>query len=339
MPDEPNNGEPRARGPTDLVGELVRAAGRRPEPPTAAYERTLGVATAALAAKLARRRRREWTLRIAAALLAAVAAVAIWSNRPVAPALPVARLERAIGAIDLAPSRTAAWTVLRADGASITAGSRLRSRAHSKAGLLLAGGTSLRLAADTEIEIEAVDSIVLRGGTVYVDTDGGSGLVIVTARATARDVGTQFEVTTQGDELRLRVRDGRVRLSSGEMATEGRAGEVIEITGSGPWQRGRMAANDPHWQWVEAVAPAPEIDGKPLRVLLDWVARETGRPLRFASPGVEQLAAATRLHGTVRHMAPMDALSATLATTDLGFSLLADGTILIDSRVADAAGP
>ena len=144
MTDEHARGTPPTATPPDLVGELVRAAGRRPAPPAAAYERTLGVATAALGAKLARRRRRLWVLRAAAGVLAAAAAVALYSNRPTTPAATVAQLERAIGAIDHAPSRTAAWRPLRGDAAPITAGSRLRSRAHSKAGLLLANGTSLR---------------------------------------------------------------------------------------------------------------------------------------------------------------------------------------------------
>lgn len=341
MTDESDMSASGTPAPADIVGELVRAAGRRPAPPAAAYERTLHLATAALAAQLARRRRRTWTLRAAAGVLAAAAAVALYSNRPPAPAATVARLERAIGAVDQAPSRTAAWTPLRDDTAPITAGSRLRARAHSKAGLLLADGTSLRLAADTEIEIETVDSVVLRDGVIYVDTGrgAGTGLAIVTANGTARDVGTQFEVASRGQELRLRVRDGRVLLSSGELQAAGRAGEEIAITGDGPWQTRRFAPADPYWQWVEAVAPAPDIDGAPVRTLLDWVMRETGRPLRFASPAVERLASTTRLHGTIRHMAPMDALAATLATTDLEFHVLADGTILIDSGIADAAGP
>jgi ferric-dicitrate binding protein FerR (iron transport regulator) len=340
MPDERNEGDSRAGDPADLVGALVRAAGRRPEPPSGAYARTLDVATAALRGKLARRRRRAWALRAVAVVLAAVTAATIWSNRPAAPA--VARLERAIGAVDWAPSRTAAWSELRegaAPAGAIGAGSRVRVLTGARAGLVLADGTSLRLAANTEIEIEAIDSVVLREGVVYVDSSGGGGIRIVTANGTARDVGTQFEVASRGREMRLRVREGRVRLSRGELEAEGRAGEEITVVGDNPWQRREIAASGPHWQWVESVAPAPEIDGQPLRTLLDWVARETGRPLRFASPGIERLASTTRLHGTVRYMAPMEALAATLATTDLDFDLLDDGTILIDSRVTGAEGP
>ena len=165
-------------------------------------------------------------------------------------------------------------------------------------------------------------------GNAYFNGDG-----------TARDIGTQFEVSSRGEELRLRVRDGRVRLSHGEVQTDGRTGEEIVIAGDGPWQKRGFPPRDPYWGWVEVVAPAPDIDGEPVRTLLDWVVRETGRPLRFASPDVERLASTTRLHGTIRHLPPMDALAATLATTDLGFEVLADGTILIDSRIADAAGP
>jgi hypothetical protein len=75
----------------------------------------------------------------------------------------------------------------------------------------------------------------------------------------------------------------------------------------------------------------PDMDGQPASALIAWVARETGRNLRYATPQVEQRAATVILHGEIRHLAPLEALEAMLATTDLWVEL--DGhTMEIRSR-------
>jgi hypothetical protein len=86
------------------------------------------------------------------------------------------------------------------------------------------------------------------------------------------------------------------------------------------------------WRWVESIATAPDVNDQPVMELLDWVARETGRPIRFKDAEVERRAASTILHGSVRNLAPLDALSLMLATTDLDYVELTDGTLLIQAR-------
>ena len=73
----------------------------------------------------------------------------------------------------------------------------------------------------------------------------------------------------------------------------------------------------------------PDLDDQPVTVLLDWVARETGRTLRYASAEVERQAATTILHGKIGQLAPLEALDAMLATTDLAYEVREDGTIEI----------
>ena len=63
------------------------------------------------------------------------------------------------------------------------------------------------------------------------------------------------------------------------------------------------------------------------------VALESWRSsVRFADAEVERRASTTTLHGTIRSLAPLEALSVMLATTDLAHRLLPDGTILITSK-------
>jgi hypothetical protein len=78
------------------------------------------------------------------------------------------------------------------------------------------------------------------------------------------------------------------------------------------------------------------MDGKPASQLIAWVARETGRRLRYESPETEQRAARAILHGNIRNLAPFEALSAMLATTDLEYVL--DGDIM-EIRLRDVEPP
>jgi ferric-dicitrate binding protein FerR (iron transport regulator) len=169
-------------------------------------------------------------------------------------------------------------------------------------------------------------------GKVYIDTGAArsaNGVEVVTEAGTAVDVGTQFEVLYRDGEYRLRVREGRVMLRRDAGEVDGEAGEQLKILPGGEIERTRIEEDDPGWDWAESLAPAPDIDKQPVTVLLTWVARETGRAVRFASPDIERKAGTTILHGNIRHLAPLEALSVMLATTDFEYTLPDDATILI----------
>jgi hypothetical protein len=53
----------------------------------------------------------------------------------------------------------------------------------------------------------------------------------------------------------------------------------------------------------------------------------------FERPEIERKASSTILHGSIRNLAPLEALSVMLATTDLEYALPDDGTILIRLKV------
>lgn len=330
---------------TDIVAQLMQTAGRRQAPPAEAYEQTLLVATAAWERKSRRYRQRRLAGWLAASLvLAAGVAWMLGQRAPVSPA-QVAGVERVIGSAQIAAESERAWSRLESGTRVLVQGERLRTLAGSRMGLLLAGGTSLRLAESTEIELESASRIHLVTGRVYVDTwaatTSTSGIEIVTAAGVAADVGTQFELRYREEQLRLRVRDGAVQFlkHAASKPIDSGAGEQLVITSDGSIERTHIAAEDPEWQWVESVAPAPDIDAQPLTTLLDWVSRETGRNIRFQDSKLEQRAAQTILHGNIRHMAPLDALVVMLATTDFDHAIAEDGTIWIRSRVSTPREP
>jgi ferric-dicitrate binding protein FerR (iron transport regulator) len=318
---------------TDIVELLLRSAGRRAEPPEEASREVFAAAHAAFRRKASRRRERNWLLGAAAAavLFVAVALMLRWTP-PVAQQGEVGRVARVTGTVEVATGDF--WRPLAEARPRLTAGIKLRTHADGRAAIALAGGESLRLAGGTEIMLDASRRLYLRGGTIYVDSGerpAAAHVEIVTPAGTARDVGTQFELRVAGAALRLRVREGIVALDRGGASLAGRTGEQIEIDGLGEVSRARIAPYDPAWQWAEAIAPMPDMDGMPASALIAWVARETGRQLAYESPLLEQRASTVILHGDIRHLPPMAALEAMLATTDLIAELNGD-TMEIRSR-------
>jgi len=339
-----NIDEPRTPGETrpetEVVADLIRSAGRRAAPPEAAYRQTLEVATNAWRDKTDRIRQRRRYARLATSIAAGVAALAVlFAIVPRDGAVPqaqVATLERIIGRIEIRASGEAEWRLLRDDTASLAAGAGLRTGSSSRAGLMLAGGSSLRLAEGTEVVLDTPARLQLLAGRAYIDSGrgerAGEPVEIVTPTATAIDVGTQFEVSLLGETYRLRVREGRVVLRHGGENSDGAAGDQLLIGPDGRLERTSILTTDADWQWVESVAAAPDINEQPVTELLDWVARETGRPIRYKDSEVERRAATTILHRSIRHLAPLEALGVMLATTNLEYVELPDGTLLIQSK-------
>jgi ferric-dicitrate binding protein FerR (iron transport regulator) len=250
-------------------------------------------------------------------------------QRPTNASAKVARLERLVGDAEARAPGTYSWVPLAGPTATLRVGTRLRTRENSVAGLTLLGGVSLRLAPMTEVEFEADARVRLSHGLLYADTGPGDGgtISVITPAGTAHDFGTQFEISYEHERLRLRVREGRVALLRDEQRVIADAGTQVAVNAAGEVSRTTIASSDPAWEWAETVAPAPDFDGQPLSVLLDWVARETGRPLHYADDSLKRRASATILHGRVGPVPPLEALDVMLATTDFAYEIRNDSTI------------
>jgi ferric-dicitrate binding protein FerR (iron transport regulator) len=320
-----------ANSPADVLERLISAAGKRETPPALAYERALEAATRTWREQV---RRRRWRVASSIAAGAAVAAVGIGIavrsvDSPQTSSQPIASVSRVIGD---ARVRTDAfsWRSLH-DAASLSAGAVVRVETASAAALKI-GAAAVRIAGDAEIVVESPSRLRLRHGKVYVDTGAGEStgaMLVVTDSTSVSDVGTQFEVQERDDVVRVRVREGVVLLEHNGVRRRGAAGDQIHVDSAGVVSVSTIAPNDPDWRWIESLATAPDIDDQPLTVLLAWVARETGSSVRYATPDIERKATATILHGSIRNLEPLVALSVMLATTDLRHELLPDGTIMI----------
>jgi ferric-dicitrate binding protein FerR (iron transport regulator) len=325
---------------TDIVESLIRSAGRRIGPPEEAYRQVFAAASSAFREKTSRRRGRTWMIfaGAAATLVFAIGLMLRWTP-PVLQRVELAGVERIVGDVEVATGDL--WRPLAGSRQRLTAGTRLRTADDGRVALELAGGESLRLAGQSEVMFDAPGRLYLQQGTIYVDSGArpaAARLEVVTPGGTARDLGTQFELQVAGAALRLRVREGIVALDRGGKQLTGQAGEQISIDGLGGVSRARIEPTDPAWQWAESLAPMPDMDGRPAAELIAWVARETGRRLHYESPVVEQRATAVILHGEIRHLPPMAALEAMLATTDLSCVVNGD-TMEIRVRSAVPPGP
>ncbi len=319
---------------SDLIELLIHTAGRRMEPPPYAYRQVLAAATTSFRAKSIRRRESQRALwaGAAAAVVFAIALMSQWTP-PSSERGELARVARVVGNVEQAIGD--AWQPLGETRTALAAGMKLRTLDGGRAALALSGGGSLRLAAETEVMLDAPGRVYVRHGTIYVDSGarpGAGRLEVVTPGGTARDIGTQFELRVAGAALRLRVREGSVSINRGGHSLTGGAGDQIAFDVLGGVSRDFVESDSMAWQWAESIAPTPDMDGKPAAELIAWVARETGRRLRYASPGVEQRAATVILHGNIRDLAPLAALEAMLATTDLEYAVKGD---TMDVRARD----
>lgn len=317
--------EPLDRGAGDEeleIARLLRAAGSR-ENPSDEMTRQVRAAVHAewRASVLARKQRRARRLVLLAASLVGLA-LALW----VAPAAfqspgpVIASLSKMEGVVQVQERPWLWWKTMSAP--LLRAGERLRTAPDARVALTLPDGVSLRLDHGTRVAFVAKDRVEVTTGAIYVDSGPGQGagaLRVETPHGTVRHVGTQYEARILADGLRVRVREGRVNVvaEDGGAAQTVSVGEQLIVLDTGQVDRGSVSRTDPEWAWAAQAAPSPDMEGRPVSVFLEWVARETGQELTFTTPASEAQAQSTRLSGSIAGLSPQEALVAIMPTTGL----------------------
>jgi hypothetical protein len=321
----------------DSVAALIRAVGRRSAPPREDYDRVFGASRAVWQRVVRQRARRRWTYALAAGVAFVVLAAGVLRHLDDSrPAVVAAILANASGAVFGGTAAGEEWRWLSESGGPLLAGTRLRTDATGRASLRLVPDISLRIAGSTDLLLRPGNRVELLKGRIYLDTRGAhdGAVEIVTRFGTLRDVGTQFEVLAADTGLRVRTREGAVTLTRGrsEAVLRCAVSEELRIDSHGHIERGHVTPYDADWAWAEMLAEPPRGPELPLLRFLDWVARETGRALRYDSPETETRVGKVILHGSTPDLAPVQAMEVALATTDVDYSLLDDGTILLRYR-------
>ena len=148
-------------------------------------------------------------------------------------------------------------------GEGLRPGTRITTNG-GRAAIVLANGVELRLDSNTDITLDTERSMSLARGALYLDSSHRTGppeTVAIVARGTViRDIGTRYEVRLSDQELRVRVRDGRVEVSSAFGMREADRGGQLRVTSSGILS-GRASTSGADWDWIVRAMPAATARG------------------------------------------------------------------------------
>jgi hypothetical protein len=327
----------------EAIGALLRLAGPRIPMPQDSARRVKAAVHAVWERKVRARRLRVafmWT-----GVMATAASVSFlllsrpWTQEVARPPETVARLERLTGVIrGIGPDRQEPAPLSL--GAAVVAGATLETASQGRAALRLASGGSLRLDMNTRLKLVSPTEISLERGALYLDSDRKPSerpsMEVSTPHGVVREVGTQFEVQVASGVVRVRVREGRIALERRDGAHEATAGEQLAVQ-ENQVARSRVPPHGPHWDWVQRIAPRFELEGESLAGFLDWVSRETGRPIRFDDDRLADESPDVKLHGSIEGLRPEEALAAVLPTC--GFvHRFSEGAVIV-GRARDGSEP
>jgi ferric-dicitrate binding protein FerR (iron transport regulator) len=320
----PDGNDPSGRDDEVGIARVLRAAGSRAHPSDEERRAVRAAVHAEWRTTVAKRSQRRVWLALAASV--ALAALGLWVSRDYfAPGAVVASVSRSIGQVQSKSGVLSPWHAVSGAArgeTSLRAGEELMTGADGRIALQLRDNVSLRLDSDTRIALIDAGHIDVKSGAVYVDAGmaptASDHLRVGTPAGVVQHVGTQYEARIVNGGTRISVREGRVDLlpKSGSIQTAS-VGEQLLVTTAGDIRRNTIAPNDPQWEWAANTAPAFNIDGRPVREFLTWVGRELGREIAFADAESEAEANRAVLSGSISGLAPAEALTAVLATTQL----------------------
>jgi hypothetical protein len=294
----------------------MRLAGPRPSIPEAVRVRVHDAVRQEWQKNVVRRRALHWGFPFALAA-AVVIAVALNSRSPEVGIAPIATVALIDGQGEPSDSR---W----APGDEIYPGDSVASGRQGIA-LAIANGLSLRLAAGTTATFDAIDEITVTSGKVYADSgasiDSERSITIHTHLGSATDTGTQFAVTYLGGKMSIAVREGSVDVSDYRGTYTAEAGDRLTLQPDSEVAFERIPISGSSWNWAVELAPAFDINNRPLMDFLKWAARETGKELVFENDKVRTAASVTRLRGSVAGFSPPEAIAAVAPTTRFAWSV------------------
>ena len=269
-----------------VLASLIRESGARLQPPSpAGFDDIRPAVHAAWQDKVRSRNRkpaRRWlAVAVAASILILTGlAIQIVRDSGIAPAETVAVLAAQWGSVHI-DSTVAA-------GAEISSGSVVTTL-DGRALLHLPTGESLRIAEQSRIVLETAGTLILEQGTIYIDSGAdattGHHLAIETPHGIVRDIGTQFEVRLEQDQLLVRVREGIVEVKQNGAVHSANAGQQLVVNGKTEISDIQIYGDS--WSWILSTTLPLEIEGESLFRFLEWVTRESGWSLDFSDPALE----------------------------------------------------
>jgi ferric-dicitrate binding protein FerR (iron transport regulator) len=306
----------------DPLARLIRSAGRRPAIESAREQRVHSAVHGVWQRTVRRRRIRRWAIGAGSGLAAAVVAFTVYASLS-RDNSPVATLDFASGNItSKGPDGTRTLKV----GDGILPGSTIETTDNGRAAVTLTSGQSVRLDNSTSITIKSASSLALGSGGVYVDSEHAGKkavqpLEVRTNFGIARDEGTQFEVRLATDSVRVRVREGKVKMQRGSDSSVAEPGTELTTHSSGPIATAKVSLTDSSWDWAASAAPPFKLEGATLQAYLSWVGRELAWEVHYSSEELRQSAPTIHLHGTLSGISPRNSVDAVLPVCGLTYTL------------------
>ncbi len=327
----------------DSLGRLIAWAGRRAEPPELLEAQVRAAVRDEWRRVSDRRRKRNYMIAAAAAVVSfAAVGIGVLLQMPQPLSLePIGQVVRASGDVRfIEPDGTLLRVGVAPFEERVRVGSEVATGADSGVNLLIDGSLSVRVGASTHLKWLDGQRARLLAGAVYVDSpndDAASAgraarrLTIETDYGRITHVGTQYLVMVAPSGLTVRVREGVVVVDAERERQVARATEEVSIDRKGAVSRSRISPYGESWSWVEALAGELDIANRSVLEFLEWVSRETGRPVEFANPALRREAANAVLQGSTRGMTVRQALDSVMATTNFAASAR-DDRLLVTAR-------
>lgn len=314
----------------DALEQLLKHASPRPTP-SQSDEAAVRQAVRAEWQNLANKRQvRQRVLRfaIAASVLIGVFSVFSVFRTPVVDVVQVATIEKSFGSIYLlgeeSELRETRDLSIILSGQTIVTG--------NKTGIALAWGSggSLRVDENTRVEFTADNSVYLKSGQIYFDSEPSTlvtgiaadridGFVVVTDYGEVAHIGTQFMTAVGADKLTVSVREGQVAVDGGYHDYVATPGQQVTFSGRQKPTILSISRTGSSWDWVNRTLPVVDVEGKTLYEYLLWVCRELGLEIEWQGRA-EQVARLAILKGSI-DKEPAEAMKDRITTAALGWRI------------------
>jgi len=299
-------------GQDDTVARLMKLAGPRASIPAGVETRVHQRVEQEWLSSLPGNSSRRWAVSLA--LAASIVLAVIVTMRPTdAPSQTIGTIGRVVGG----PAVTVGQAVHVGDTLQVDAGQGI--------GVTLPGVLSLRIDGNSSLRFDGPDEFTLLSGQVYADSGRQiyrrRNITIHTPFGSVKDIGTQFAVDVDDDDIVVSVREGRVDIATDQQSHTAIAGEKISLKANEKVVVDQIPANDESWEWAEALAPGFDSNNRSLLDFLKWAARETGKELYFTSNEVRMAAMKAKLYGPVLDFTPQEATEAVLSTTTFVYQI------------------
>jgi ferric-dicitrate binding protein FerR (iron transport regulator) len=317
----------------DAVEALLESAAPRPRPSVKDEQLVRGAVHAEWQKVTGRRRSQQNVLRFALAASVLIAIGVTFNAFRVTDITPaqVATIGKTHGPVHLLGEHDEYREL--ADASVAYSGQIILTGDDAGIGLDWGRGGSLRVDQRTRVEFESDATVYLHSGRIYFDSQtpvSEAVLTIKTDHGSVMHVGTQYMAESNGDGLVVSVREGEVEINGHFYDHSASKGKQVRIAGSTRPSVVDLPVYGGAWSWVEAMSPTIVLDGMSTHEFLEWVGRETGHDIAYASEDAESVALRGILKGTV-DTDPRNALRVRMMGEDLSYDF-DGGTIIVSTK-------